>query len=107
MALGAAAAVDGKANEPIVPAHESSEGVPTSILQIRDQFMIFGSLLGWRGRVFSIQSLDRGFTLLGGAMGGFTIALIGGPFAVAVFGVLMVVGTIGVGAKASALRKFD
>ena len=60
-----------------------------------------------RGRVFSIQSLDRGFTLLGGAMGGFTIALIGGPFAVAVFGILMVVGTIGVGAKASALRKFD
>ena len=60
-----------------------------------------------RGRVFSIQSLDRGFSLLGGAMGGFTIALLGGPFAAAVFGILMIVSTVGVGAKASALRKYN
>ena len=60
-----------------------------------------------RGRVFSIQSLDRGFSLLGGAMGGFTIALLGGPCAAAVFGILVIVSTVGVGAKASALRKYN
>jgi len=60
-----------------------------------------------RGRVFSIQSLDRAFSTIGGAMGGFTIALIGGPMAVTVFGVLLVIGTIGVGAKTSTLRKYD
>ena len=60
-----------------------------------------------RGRVFSIQSLDRAFSTLGGAMGGFTIALIGGPMAVAAFGILLFAGTVGVGAKASALRNYD
>jgi MFS family permease len=60
-----------------------------------------------RGRVFSIQSLDRAFSTLGGALGGFTIALVGGPMAVTVFGVLLLVSTIGVGAKTSALRKYD
>ncbi|MBI4282096.1 MAG: MFS transporter [Chloroflexi bacterium] len=60
-----------------------------------------------RGRVFSIQSLDRGFTTLGGSVAGFTIALIGGPLAVVVFGALMIAGTMGVGAKVSALRRVD
>jgi hypothetical protein len=40
-------------------------------------------------------------------MGGFTIALIGGPMAVATFGILLVVGTVGVGAKTKTLRNYD
>ncbi|MDA0988815.1 MAG: MFS transporter [Chloroflexi bacterium] len=60
-----------------------------------------------RGRVFSIQSLDRAFSTMGSAFGGFTIALIGGPMAVAIFGVLLTAGTIGVGAKFVGLRKLD
>jgi hypothetical protein len=60
-----------------------------------------------RGRVFSIQSLDRAFSTLGGAMGGFTIALIGGPMAVATFGILLIAGTVGVGTKTKTLRNYD
>lgn len=48
LALYAAAAVDGEANESVVATHKCSEGITVSTLQIRDQFMIGGSLVGWR-----------------------------------------------------------
>ncbi|MBI2855911.1 MAG: MFS transporter, partial [Chloroflexi bacterium] len=60
-----------------------------------------------RGRIFSLMSLDRGFTTLGGAAGGFTIAAIGGPVAVAAFGILLIASTVGIAAALPALRKIN
>ncbi len=59
------------------------------------------------GRVMSFQSLDRGFTLMGGAAGGFTIALIGGPYGLALFGALCAAGAVTVGVLNRGLRNQD
>lgn len=60
-----------------------------------------------RGRVMSLQSLDRGFTSVGGSLGGFTIAAIGGPFALALFGGLCAVGALVVAILNPGLRRAD
>ncbi|MSQ40653.1 MAG: MFS transporter [Dehalococcoidia bacterium] len=60
-----------------------------------------------RGRVMSFQSLDRGFSTVGGAAGGFTIALIGGPLALALFGALCASGALMVGLLNRGLRNQD
>jgi hypothetical protein len=60
-----------------------------------------------RGRVMSLQGLDRGFTTIGSAGGGFAIALIGGPFGLALFGTLCAAGALIVGALNPGLRKHD
>ncbi len=60
-----------------------------------------------RGRVMSFQSLDRGFSTMGGAAGGFTIALLGGPYGLALFGVLCAAGALIVGVLNRGLRNQD
>ena len=58
-----------------------------------------------RGRVFSLQGLDRGLTTVGGTFSGFMAAAIGAPMAMALFGGLCVAGTLAVGALLPGLRR--
>jgi hypothetical protein len=60
-----------------------------------------------RGRVFSLMTLDRGFSTIGSGAGGFAIALVGGPLALAAYGALCAIGAIVVGALLPSLRKVD
>jgi len=60
-----------------------------------------------RGRVFSLMSLDRGFSTLGSGLGGFAIAAFGGPLAMAGYGVLCAIGAVVVGVLLPSLRKVD
>jgi len=77
----------------------------TSIMSMKNALLLECTPNDMRGRVMSFQSLDRGFTSLGGSMGGFAIALLGGPYALALFGVLCALGSIIVGASSPGLRK--
>ncbi len=79
----------------------------TAVLSIKNVLLLEATPNELRGRVMSFQTLDRGFTTVGGATGGFAIALIGGPFALAVFGVLCAAGAVIVGALNPGLRKKD
>ncbi|MSQ22244.1 MAG: MFS transporter [Dehalococcoidia bacterium] len=60
-----------------------------------------------RGRVMGLQHLDRGFSTVGAGMGGFAIALMGGPYALALFGGLCATGALLVGVFLPAFRKAD
>ena len=60
-----------------------------------------------RGRVFSLMTLDRGFSTLGSGFGGFAIAAVGGPLALAGYGVLCAIGAVAVGILLPSLRKVD
>ena len=60
-----------------------------------------------RGRIMSLMTLDRGFSTLGSGAGGFAISLVGGPIALAVYGVLCATGAILVGIILPAVRKID
>ena len=60
-----------------------------------------------RGRVFSLMTLDRGFSTLGAGAGGFAISLMGRPLAVALYGGLCLAGAVVVGVFFPTLRKVD
>ncbi len=60
-----------------------------------------------RGRIMSLQSLDRGLTTLGSSGGGLLAALIGAPFAMALYGLAVVVGTVVTAIVIPALRRVD
>lgn len=60
-----------------------------------------------RGRIMSLQSLDRAFSTVGSGVAGFAIAWIGGPLGLAVYGFLCAVGALGVGACFPKLRRVD
>ncbi|MBI4497914.1 MAG: MFS transporter [Chloroflexi bacterium] len=60
-----------------------------------------------RGRVMSLQSLDRGLTTLGSSGGGFLAAAIGAPFGMALYGAAVAVAAVGVGLLLPALRRVD
>ena len=60
-----------------------------------------------RGRIMSLMTLDRGFSTLGSGAGGLAISLMGGPIALAVYGVLCATGAILVGILLPAVRKID
>lgn len=60
-----------------------------------------------RGRVFSIQSLDRGLSTLGSSGGGFLAAAIGAPFALAIYGATVAIGALWVGVFMPVLRRVD
>ncbi len=77
----------------------------TSVMSIKNTLLLETTPNEMRGRVMSFQSLDRGFSSLGGSMAGFTIALLGGPYALALFGVLCALGSIIVGTLCPSLRK--
>ncbi len=77
----------------------------TSIMSIKNALLLEGTPNEMRGRVMSFQSLDRGFASLGGSMGGFAIALLGGPYGLALFGILCALGSVIVGALSPSLRK--
>ncbi|MDP2728708.1 MAG: MFS transporter, partial [Dehalococcoidia bacterium] len=79
----------------------------TGIMSIKNVLLLESTPNEMRGRVMSFQSLDRGFTSLGGSMGGFAIALLGGPYALALFGILCALGSVIVGALSPSLRKQD
>ncbi len=77
----------------------------TGIMSIKNALLLEGTPNEMRGRVMSFQSLDRGFSSLGGSMGGFAIALLGGPYSLALFGTLCALGSVIVGAFSPSLRK--
>ncbi|MBI2287860.1 MAG: MFS transporter [Chloroflexi bacterium] len=77
----------------------------TVIVSIKNGLLLECTPNELRGRVMSFQSLDRGLTSLGGSMGGFAIALLGGPYGLALFGVLCALGSVIVGAFYPSLRK--
>ncbi len=77
----------------------------TGIQSIKNALLLECTPNEMRGRVMSFQSLDRGFTSLGGSLGGFAIALLGGPYGLALFGVLCALGSVIVGALTPSLRK--
>ena len=79
----------------------------TGIMSIKNTLLLESTPNELRGRVMSFLSLDRGFTSLGGTMGGFAIALMGGPYALALFGILCAFGAIAVGALSPRLRTKD
>ena len=77
----------------------------TGIMSIKNALLLECTPNEMRGRVMSFQSLDRGFSSLGGSMGGFAIAILGGPYGLALFGVLCSLGSVIVGALSPSLRK--
>ncbi len=79
----------------------------TGIMSIKNALLLETTPNELRGRVMSFKSLDRGFASLGGSMGGFAIALLGGPYGLALFGVLCALGSVIVGALSPSLRKQD
>ena len=79
----------------------------TAIMSMKNIVLLENTPNELRGRVMSFQSLDRGFTTVGGGLGGFAIAVIGGPFGLALFGALCAFGAILVGVLSPGLRKHD
>ncbi|MBI2329246.1 MAG: MFS transporter [Chloroflexi bacterium] len=77
----------------------------TGIMSIKNALLLEGTPNELRGRVLSFQSLDRGFSSLGGSLGGFSIALLGGPYGLALFGGLCALGAVIVGALSPSLRQ--
>ncbi|MDP2729053.1 MAG: MFS transporter [Dehalococcoidales bacterium] len=61
----------------------------------------------FRGRIMSLQSLDRGFSTIGNGVAGFAIALLGGPYSLALFGGLLTLGSLVVGSSLPNFRKVD
>ena len=79
----------------------------TGIMSIKNALLLECTPNEMRGRVMSFQSLDRGLSSAGGGLGGFTIALLGGPYGLALFGILCALGSVTVGALSPTLRKQD
>ncbi|MDP3879312.1 MAG: MFS transporter [Dehalococcoidales bacterium] len=79
----------------------------TVIVSIKNGLLLETTPNELRGRIMSFQSLDRGLTSLGGSMGGFAIAILGGPYGLALFGILCAVGSVIVGVSYPSLRKQD
>ncbi len=79
----------------------------TVIMAMNNMLLLESTPNELRGRVMSFQSLDRGFTTVGSGAGGFAIALIGGPLALALFGALCAIGAISAGVFSPGLRKHD
>ncbi|MBI4200684.1 MAG: MFS transporter [Chloroflexi bacterium] len=79
----------------------------TGIMSIKNALLLEATPNELRGRVMSFQTLDRGFSTVGGGAGGFAIALMGGPYALALYGALCAAGALMVGAFSPALRKQD
>lgn len=79
----------------------------TAVMSMKNTVLLESTPNELRGRVMSFQSLDRGFTTVGAGVGGFAIALIGGPFALALFGASCAFGAILVGVFSPGLRKHD
>ncbi|MFH1140419.1 MAG: MFS transporter [Chloroflexota bacterium] len=79
----------------------------TAVVSMKTTVLLESTPNELRGRVMSLQSLDRGFTTVGAGLGGFAIALIGGPFALALFGIMCAFGAIVVGVFTPGLRKHD
>ncbi len=77
----------------------------TGIMSIKNALLLECTPNEMRGRVMSFQSLDRGLSSAGGGLGGFTIALLGGSYALALFGTLCALGAVIVGALYPSLRK--
>ena len=79
----------------------------TAVMSMKNIVLLESTPNELRGRVMSFQSLDRGFTTVGGGVGGFAIALMGGPFALALFGAMCAFWAIVVGIFSPGLRKHD
>jgi MFS family permease len=79
----------------------------TAMMTVRTAVLMEVTPNELRGRVFSLMTLDRGFSTLGSGAGGFAIAAIGGPLALALYGGLCAFGAILVGALLPSLRHVD
>ena len=77
------------------------------VMSIKNAILIEQSPNELRGRVTSLQGLDRGFSTLGGMFSGFAAAVLGPPVAMAIFGGLVIAGTMAVGSLLPGLRKVD
>ena len=77
------------------------------VMPVKNAVLLEQSPNEMRGRVLGLQGLDRGFASLGGMFSGFAAAAFGGPMALALFGVLCVVGTLAVGALCTGLRRVE
>ena len=79
----------------------------TMLITLRTAMLLEGTPNELRGRVFSLMMLDRGFSTVGSGVGGFAINILGGPFALAVYGGLCAVGAVVVAILLPSLRKVD
>ena len=79
----------------------------TAMMTVRTAVLMEVTPNELRGRVFSLMTLDRGFSTLGSGAGGFAIAAIGGPLALALYGGLCAFGAVLVGALLPSLRRVD
>jgi MFS family permease len=79
----------------------------TAMMTLRTTLLVEVTPNELRGRVFSLMTLDRGFSNVGSGLGGFAIALMGGPLALALYGGLCAVGAVMVGVFVPSLRKVD
>ena len=79
----------------------------SSIASVKTVLMLEVTPNEMRGRVMGLQHLDRGFSTVGAGAGGFAIALMGGPMALALFGGLCAIGAVLVGILLPSFRKAD
>ncbi|MBI4267975.1 MAG: MFS transporter [Chloroflexi bacterium] len=79
----------------------------TSLMSMKNMVLLEDTPNDLRGRVMSFQSWDRGFQTLGGGLGGFAIAAMGGPFALAAFGATCILGALVVGILMPRLRNHN
>ena len=79
----------------------------TAMMTVRTAVLMEVTPNELRGRVFSLMTLDRGFSTLGSGAGGLAIAAIGGPLALALYGGLCAFGAVLVGALLPSLRRVD
>lgn len=77
------------------------------VMSIKNAILIEQSPNELLGRVTSLQGLDRGFSTLGGLFSGLAAAALGAPVAMAIFGGLVIAGTMAVGSLLPGLRRVD
>ncbi|MBM2825976.1 MAG: transporter [Dehalococcoidia bacterium] len=79
----------------------------TLLLTVKNAILMELTPNDMRGRVFAIQSLDRGLSTIGASGGGFLAAAVGAPIGLAIYGAAVAVGAIWVGIFMPALRRVD
>jgi MFS family permease len=77
------------------------------VMSMKNAILIEQSPNEMLGRVTSLQGLDRGFSTLGGMFSGFAAAAVGAPVAMAIFGGLVIAGTMVVGSLLPGMRRVD
>jgi len=79
----------------------------SSITTIKNSVLLEYTPNELRGRIYSIQSLDRSMNMLGSSTAGFVIMAIGGPAGLGLFGFMCAASAVVVGLALPALRKVN